>query len=340
MWRYDTMSKKVLIIQTAFLGDVVLSTVIIENIAKEFRNDKIDFLLKKGNETLLINHPNINEIITWNKSSGKYLNWLKVLLKIRRKKYDLIINVQRYISTALFTILSGAGFTIGFDKNPLSVFFTKKVKYHLGSVNHPVHEIDRNLLLINPIVRNPEKTIRLYPSKEDVEKIKSFQSINYICIAPASVWLTKQFPVEKWIELIQNGNHSDMIYLLGSKDDFSLCEKIIYSLPGRKIVNLAGELTLLQSAALMQNALMNYVNDSSPMHLASAMNAPVTAIFCSTVPEFGFGPLSEKSRIVETKKKLHCRPCGMHGHKKCPENNFECATSINVNELILDEIKT
>jgi ADP-heptose:LPS heptosyltransferase len=80
----------------------------------------------------------------------------------------------------------------------------------------------------------------------------------------------------------------------------------------------------------MKLATMNYVNDSAPLHLASAMNAPVTAFFCSTIPEFGFGPLSENNQIIQTEEKLNCRPCGLHGKKVCPEGHFKCGTEINI----------
>src|SRR5690606_19138085 len=97
-----------------------------------------------------------------------------------------------------------------------------------------------------------------------------------------------------------------------------------------KVHNLAGELDLLESAALISLAQMTHVNDSAPLHLASAMNAPVTAYFCSTVPEFGFGPLSETHKIVQTSEALSCRPCGLHGKKSCPEGHFKCGTGIKV----------
>ena len=103
--------------------------------------------------------------------------------------------------------------------------------------------------------------------------------------------------------------------------------------------NLSGKLSLLESAALMKDAMMNYVNDSAPMHIASAMNAPVCAVYCSTVPDFGFGPLSEQSFVVEVKEKLSCRPCGLHGHKACPQGHFRCAMDIESNQL-LDILKT
>jgi heptosyltransferase-2 len=85
---------------------------------------------------------------------------------------------------------------------------------------------------------------------------------------------------------------------------------------------------------------MNYVNDSAPMHLASAMNAPTCAVYCSTVPAFGFGPLSEKSFIVEIDYPLYCRPCGLHGYNACPEKHFKCAYDIEVKRLadILNKI--
>jgi heptosyltransferase-2 len=91
---------------------------------------------------------------------------------------------------------------------------------------------------------------------------------------------------------------------------------------------------MLQSAALMKDARMNYTNDSAPMHLAASVNAPVTAIFCSTVTDFGFGPLSDNSHVAEIREPLECRPCGLHGHKECPRKHFRCAYEIDMNELL------
>ena len=98
--------------------------------------------------------------------------------------------------------------------------------------------------------------------------------------------------------------------------------------------NLSASTSFLASAALMQHAKMNYVNDSAPLHITSAMNAPVTAYFCSTEPAFGFGPLSSNSKVVETKENLNCRPCGLHGFKKCPEKHFKCANNILIQDII------
>jgi heptosyltransferase-2 len=155
----------------------------------------------------------------------------------------------------------------------------------------------------------------------------------YICIAPASIWFTKQWPAPKWIELINALEDRYLVCLIGSKQDRELCASIKNLAKTQRIKILAGDLSLLESAALMKSARMNFVNDSAPLHLASAMNAPVTAIFCSTVPAFGFGPLSDKNFIAETALELDCRPCGIHGYHECPLGHFKCA-EIEVKNII------
>jgi heptosyltransferase-2 len=172
---------------------------------------------------------------------------------------------------------------------------------------------------------------KLYPSKNDYQQI--FTSDEYICIAPASVWYTKQFPLSKWCELINKLPKKYKVYLIGSSDDIELCEKIQSNSDPDRVEIWAGKLTFLQSAALISNAIMTFTNDSAPLHIASAMNAPVTVIFCSTIPEFGFGPLSDISYTIEVDEKLDCRPCGLHGQKKCPKQHFKCS-DINIEKIL------
>ncbi|MFN6038603.1 MAG: glycosyltransferase family 9 protein, partial [Bacteroidota bacterium] len=156
----------------------------------------------------------------------------------------------------------------------------------------------------------------------------------YYCIAPSSVWFTKQWPEDNWIQLC-NKLKNCKIYVLGAKSDEMLCERISNLSTNKSVVNLAGKLSMLQSAALMQKAQMNFVNDSGPLHMASAVNAPVTAIYCSTVKDFGFYPLSEKSFIAQTLEDLNCRPCGLHGYKKCPEGHFKCGSNLKAEQVLL-----
>ena len=317
--------KSFLIIQTAFIGDVILATALIEKLHQFYPEASVDFLLRKGNEPLLQNHPHLREVIVFDKKN-KYRNLFLLIKKIRTSQYDFVINVQRFATTGIMAMLSKGKTRIGFDKNPLSLFNTITVRHEVGAI----HEVDRNQKLIESLTDSSSAKPRLYPSSA-FDRIKRYQTGNYYCMAPTSVWFTKQWPVEKWIELIQSiENKVDKIYLLGAQSDHSTCERIRVESKFSKVINLSGQLNFLESAALMKGATMNFVNDSAPMHLASAMNAPVTAIYCSTVPSFGFGPLSDQSFVIETIQKLSCRPCGLHGFKACPQQHFNCAKSISI----------
>ncbi len=327
--------EKILIIQTAFIGDVVLATVIAEKIHASLPEAEIDFLLRGGNEGLLKGHPFIHEVLIWNKKKNKQKNLFKIIAYIRQKKYDRVINVQRFFSTGLITALSGAKEKVGFQKNPLSIFFTLKLPHIISSENTSmVHETDRNLLLVKHFTKDLPAKMRLYPGKEDVEFVEKYKVNTYICVAPSSVWFTKQYPEEKWISFLRKVPGGITIFLLGAGSDHELCERIKTALENGKAENLCGQLSYLASASLMQDALMNYVNDSAPLHFASAVNAPVTAVYCSTVPRFGFYPLSIHSSIVEIEYPLYCRPCGLHGKKACPEGHFRCALEIKDEQLM------
>jgi len=303
----------------------VLATSLVEKLHTHYPESSIDFLLRKGNETLLFNHPFVNRVLIFDKKHKKYKNLRYMIRFIREQKYDYVINVQRFFTTGLITALSGGKHTIGFDKNPLSFFFSKKIKHTIASTGDGKHEVERNHALIAELTDGKFAKPKLYPTLEDFKKVSGTK--DYVCMAPASVWFTKQFPVHKWVELINLLPAHLNIILLGAKGDYELCANIKSSIVHRpsSILNLAGQLSFLESAALMKNAKMNYVNDSAPLHFASAMNAPVTAFFCSTIPSFGFGPLSDDSHIAEIDYKLYCRPCGLHGYNKCPEGHFKCS---------------
>ncbi|HXB43141.1 MAG TPA: glycosyltransferase family 9 protein [Puia sp.] len=325
------MVQKFLIIQTAFIGDVVLATSLIEKLHQHYPSAQIDFLLRKGNENLLHNNPWLEKIIIWDKKKNKLLNLFKILIKIRKEKYDKVINVQRFAATGFLTAFSGSKETIGFDKNPFSFLFNKKIKH---SVVDGTHEIERNLALIKNFTDDKIIKPKLYPSEADFESVEPYKQNAYITVSPASVWFTKQYPLSKWINFIDKIPSQVIIYLCGGPADTGMCEHIISSAKHATIFNLSGKLSFLQCAALMKDAVMNYVNDSAPMHFTSAMNAPVAAVFCSTIPAFGFGPLSDKKFIIELHEPLDCRPCGLHGYKTCPRGHFHCALNIEDEQLM------
>jgi len=330
MYRYNLKLKKILVIQTASIGDVILATPVIEKLHLFFPDARIDLLVKKGNEGLFTGHPFIYNVITWNKANRKYRNFGWILYDIRKNHFDAVINIQRFAMTGLLTAFSGAKIRIGFFKNPLSFFFTSKIKHE---IRENIHEVDRNLKLIEKLADNTKIRPKLYPSANDFQTVSSYKSQVYYTISPGSLWFTKKFPVDKWVQFVSKIEKDANIIFLGSKGDHEICDKIIQLSGHKNAVNMSGHFSFLESAALLKDAKMNFTNDSAPMHLASSVNAPVTVIYCSTIPGFGFGPLSDQSYIVEVREKLACRPCGLHGLKSCPKGHFKCAYDIDVNQL-------
>jgi len=324
--------QKILVIQTASIGDVILATPLLEKLHFHFPDAQLDFLLKKGIESLFSGHPYLNHIIAWDKSEKKYRNLIDILNLIRDTKYDLVVNIQRFATSGIVTAFSGAKIKIGFDKNPFSLFFTHRIKHTIKQGN--LHETERNQRLIQSITDTSDFGVRLYPTQTEFAKISQYKTKAYITVSPASLWFTKQFPVEKWATFLKQIDPLLYVYFLGSKQDSQICNRIIILSGHKNSLNLAGKLSFLESVALMQDAKMNYMNDSAPLHFATSVNARTTAIFCSTVKEFGFGPLSDDSMIVETKEKLDCKPCGLHGFQKCPQKHFKCALTINEDDLL------
>ena len=339
--------KRFLIIQTAFLGDAVLVTSIVEKLHAFFPDAAIDLVVRNGNDGLFDGHPFLRKLHVWDKRTGKTRDLFRLIGELRNVEYDHIINAQRFFSTGLMTVLARGKEKIGYDKNPLSFLFSKTVKHIIGDGRH---EVDRLNALIEHLTDGSRPMPQLHPPNKAHGEVHdfiftwedhgthtwSFMDLQYVCIAPASVWFTKQWPEANWVELIKSLPADLLIYLIGAPGDGPLCDRIAKA-AGRGNV-LAGKLSLLGTAELMHRAMMNYVNDSAPLHIASAMNAPVTAIFCSTVPAFGFGPLRENGRVVETTEKLDCRPCGLHGYAACPKGHFKCALAIDVRQLSSDRL--
>ncbi|WP_240612527.1 glycosyltransferase family 9 protein [Brumimicrobium salinarum] len=268
--------QRFLIIQTAFLGDVILATPVISELKRIYPEAMIDIVVRKGNESLLNNNPMIGNVFVWNKTKGKYKSLFETIKSIRKQTYTEVFTLQRFTNAGLMTFFAKSKRKIGFDKNAFSRMYTKTVPHSLldGS-----HEVERNLRLIEHHQAHPLIRPSLFPSFSDFKAVSKYKGKTYFCLAPASVWETKKLPFHQWIKLIKILlNEDSKVYLLGGPNDFDLCKSLQNEFNGN-VINLAGKLSLLQSAALMKDAKMNYVNDSGPLHIASAMNAPTRAFF-------------------------------------------------------------
>jgi heptosyltransferase-2 len=223
---------------------------------------------------------------------------------------------------------------VGFKQNPLSFFYTRKIHHQIPDPRG-WHEVQRNLELIpgfkivdNSKIYKPELPLQ----EKNFQKVSPFVNEPYFVIAPASVWFTKAWSEEKFRELTTGLVQLGKVYFIGAPSDRELCDRIRKDLPQTE--NLCGALNLLDSAALMKNAKRVFVNDSAPLHLASCVNAKTTAIFCSTVPAFGYTPLADDSVVVDVGNSLSCRPCGLHGHKNCPLGHYKCSQDIEVKKVL------
>jgi heptosyltransferase-2 len=310
---------KIVVIQTAFLGDVVLMTSLLESIALLHPNAHICVVVKSECAHILANNPHVLRVYGIDKREKWKALW-RAGNALRTWKPNVVINCHRFLSSGLLALALGARQVVGFQKNPLSIFFTKRVGHCYGP---GVHELDRNhALLLALWPRASQALPRLYPHPQDYEAIEPLCQGPFQVLAPGSVWFTKQYPLEGWIRLLDS--LETPVVVVGGQESIELGKELAGHRP-HQVKTVCGELTLLQSAALISRAIALYANDSAPTHLGTAMGTPTHTVYCSTVPDFGFGPKAPGSQVHQTAQDLACRPCGLHGHHKCPQGHFNCS---------------
>ncbi|HJY63394.1 MAG TPA: lipopolysaccharide heptosyltransferase II [Ignavibacteria bacterium] len=335
---------KILIIQTAFLGDVILSLPMVQTLKNHLPDSKIDFLCVPVNVSVISNHPAINSVIPYDKKGAdKFDKFIEVLSEIRENEYDIVITPHRFLRSALLTYYSEGKTRIGFNRNTFSFLLTNKVKYAYDK-----HEILRNIDLVKAIpgINFDEAKIslkpELYPSSDDeniVNEILSGMNINkLITFAPCSRWVTKQFPLHKSVDLI-NLLISDgyNVALIGGNDDREYCRRVENRVINKNFIKLCGKLTAVQSYLVIKKSRLLVTVDSAAQHLGAATDTPLILIYGSTNSTFGFYPLIAKNKIIE-QSELTCRPCTDHGRTKCPLGHFRCMEDIEPGR-IMNEVK-
>lgn len=329
--------RRILILQSAFLGDVVLTLPLLQTAKVRFPEAEVDFLAIPAAGNVLETHPDIAELIIYDKrgrdrGTGSFL---RLMRRLRRKRYDLALVPHRSIRSALLTAGAGIARRIGFDRSAGAFLFHQAIPYPAG-----VHEINRNLHLLAPFGIDPQLRVypRLYFDEADDAALAGWRRANdvgenepLIAMAPGSVWATKRWLPEEFARLADRLADRHRIVLVGGPADGTVTETI-RKLANRKPLNAAGLLTPRQSARLIRDCRLLVSNDSAPMHLAVAVGTPVVAVFGATVPAFGFYPYGERDRVVEING-LPCRPCGIHGGQQCPIGTFECMKGIRAERV-------
>jgi heptosyltransferase-2 len=326
--------KRYLVIQTAFIGDAILTLPLVQVLKNFDVGAGVDVLVIPRTSELFSNHPAVNQVHIFDKR-GKD-NGLAGLRRfahlIAEQSYDVALIPHRSMRSALLAWLGKVPCRIGFDRSAGWFLMTQTIRYEPS-----VHEVERNLSLLRPLgIQWAGKELpSLFPTPADVQKVDEFledsglsKASALIGIAPGSVWQTKRWLKERYADITRNlAQEGFSPVLIGGKEDEQLCQEIKAGIPSNRITISAGRLSVLESAELIRRCKALVSNDSAPMHLAVAMRTPVLAIFGSTVPEFGFAPYGDHSVILETKG-LSCRPCSVHGSQRCPIKTFDCMVNI------------
>ena len=319
-----------LVIQTAFLGDVVLTTPLLEALAA--RHGPVDVVTTPAAAPLIETHPAVRRVIPYDKKGrDRGLGGLYRLARaLRAERYECAYLPHRSLRTALAAWLARIPQRVGFDDGWRSLYTDVR-----GRPKHG-HEIDRVLALAGVAMHRARPTLHVtLADRAATEGFLREHGIRerFVALAPGSIWGSKRWPYYR--ELAERLAGRVEILLVGGPEDAGLAAEITAAVArsGGRAVSGCGRLTVRQAAEAIRRAAVLVTNDSAPLHLAQAVDTPTVAIFGSTVPSFGFGPRGPRDQVVEVDG-LPCRPCSAHGPPSCPLGHHLCMKSLSVQDVL------
>jgi len=332
-----TDPSKILVIQTAFLGDAVLTTPLLGALHARFPKSRIVVLCTPEIAEVFKRHPSVSQTILFDKR-GKDRSFgarLRLIRQLKTSHYDLAIIPHRSMTSALLACLASIPRRIGFSASQGRWFLTDVVPFEWG-----VHDVDRNLALLKVFgVHHPTGELWLQPEPETAGQIKTKLQMagvgpkdKLVGINPGSVWATKRWLPEGFAAVADRVIRelgAKVVFIGGPKDKETM-RKII-SFMKENPINWVGETTLKELIATIARCQTFLTNDSGPLHIAVASLVPTVAIFGPTTKELGFFPYGSGHEVIE--KDLSCRPCGLHGANECPLGHFHCMKWITSDEV-------
>lgn len=322
---------KFVIWQTAFLGDLILTTPLVSSLKNLYPDSYIALISKPFGKEVFKNNPYLDELIIFDKKKQSIFSLIK---QLKKAKFDIAISPHRSHRASYLLFLAKIPERLGFDKAGFSFLYTKKARHTFDGT----HEIDRNFRLLKFLPNFNEGKLQKYPqlflTEEEDRFYKSFllEKDNYIVVAPGSKWQTKKWTEENFKELIKILSKDFQVVLIGRKEDIQTAQNILSDIKTKNLIDLTGKTNLRQSFSIIKNAKALISNDSAPVHMAVAFDTPVVDIYGPTTTDLGFYPY--RNGIVVEIKDLYCRPCGLHGHNKCPEKHFKCMKLITPDMVI------
>jgi heptosyltransferase-2 len=322
-----------LVVQTSFLGDVVLTTPLIAELAAR---GPVHVVATPGGAPLLVRNPDVTGVTVYDKRGAARgvgglaavaaeLNAARIRAASDGARDAVAYLAQGSVRSAALAKLAGFRARVGFATSAGRWLYTRRVAYR-DDRHHAERLWSLAVELADASPSPTQLRPRLFPGgaeREAVDKLLADVALGtapLIAVAPGSVWATKRWPY--YADLVRQLPASARIVVVGGKDDASLAAEIGDAAPGR-VVDATGKLSLLGSAELIARCAVLITNDSAPQHLASAMGTPTVTVFGPTVPEFGFGPLAAHSATTGVIG-LECRPCDRHGPQRCPLGHWRC----------------
>ncbi len=338
---------RILVVQTAFLGDVILTIPLLKALHLAYPDARLDFLTIPSSRNLVETIPYVHQLWIYDKHGGERgLRPLwHLIVQLQAMHFDLALVPHRSLRSALLVAGARVPIRIGFHNSAGRWLFNYRIRYR-----QRIHEIDRNLELLKPLRLNQRRRIfpEIFFTKSDHQVVDNWlikQGVSldqpWITMAPGSVWATKRWPPEYYAQVARKLAAKNVgTILIGGAEDAHLAQWIVQQTGGR-VVNAVGKFTLRQSALIIQKSRLLLTNDSAPLHMGVAVKTPVMAIFGPTIVDFGFYPCGPQDEVVEIPE-LKCRPCGIHGGQKCPLGTHECMRRIlpdKVFQQILAKLK-
>lgn len=344
-----------LVVQTSFIGDMVLTTPLIAELA---RRGPVDVLTTPITAPLLANNPAVRRVILYDKRGadrGPVGLWraarsMRELFeegKTHPVTYDAAYLAQGSVRSAIVARLVGANNYVGFNTSAGRPLYTKIIP-----CREERHHAERlwSLSTWNTGESTPPPDFRpaLYPGERERTAVDELlgrggphpvgqgghQSLAtshqpLVVLAPGSTWATKRWPY--FAELARILSRTFRVAIVGSEAEQDAARSIRND-AAVDVLDATGMLSLLGSAELIGRAAALVTNDSAPLHLASAMNTPTVAVFGPTVPAFGFGPLASRNAVAG-RDSLACRPCHRHGPRRCPLGHWRCMRDLSADDV-------
>lgn len=314
---------KILIIRLSSIGDIVLATPLARCLRNKFPSAQIDFLVKKKYSEILSANPYISNLIFFEN------NIFESAKRIKKEKYDFILDVHNNFRTFLLVLFSGAKI-LRYKNYMFRRFFLSEFGLNFYKEKVPVFQ--RYLKTAESLgILYDNKGLDFFIDKNAENKFEQIHTNQCVGICPVAVWKTKRWLKRNFVGLAKKilEKQDCEIIIFGGKNDFDYCENIKI-LIGPKAKNLCG-LSLKETAVALKKCKYLVTNDTGLMHIAGALKIPTISIFGPTVEEFGFYPQSEKSKVIS--KNYFCKPCSTKGSGKCPVGDFRCMTEISIEEV-------